>query len=82
MPNSKQPSAECRLHNQLARTLNGTKASKDETTQVLIHLLAIQIASYDPLMRDAVWECAVDTLDDMVEDIAAEIDAHFINNGI
>jgi hypothetical protein len=33
-------------------------------------------------MRDAVWECAVDTLDDMVEDIAAEIDAHFINNGI
>lgn len=80
MPNSKQPSAAHRLQEQLTRTLNGTKASKDEATQVLIGLLAVQIASYDPLMRDAVWECAVDTLDDMVEDLSEQIDAQFINN--
>lgn len=80
MPNSKQPSAAHRLQDQLTRTLNGTKASKDEATQVLIGLLAVQIASYDPLMRDAVWECAVDTLDDMVEDLSEQIDAQFINN--
>lgn len=80
MPNSKQPSAARRLQDQLTRTLNGTKASKDEATQVLIGLLAVQIASYDPLMRDAVWECAVDTLDDMVEDLSEQIDAQFINN--
>lgn len=80
MPNSKQPSAAHRLQEQLTRTLNGTKASKDEATQVLIGLLAIQIASYDPLMRDAVWECAVDTLDDMVEDLSEQIDAQFIQN--
>ena len=55
MPNSKQPSAAHRLQDQLTRTLNGTKASKDEATQVLIGLLAVQIASYSPLMRDAVW---------------------------
>jgi hypothetical protein len=80
MPNSKQPSAAHRLQEQLTRTLNGTKASKDEATQVLIGLLAVQIASYSPLMRDAVWECAVDTLDDMVEDLSEQIDAQFINN--
>lgn len=80
MPNSKQPSAARRLQEQLTRTLNGTKASKDEATQVLIGLLAVQIASYDPLMRDAVWECAVDTLDDMVEDLSEQIDAQFIQN--
>lgn len=80
MPNSKQPSAAHRLQDQLTRTLNGTKASKDEATQVLIGLLAVQIASYDPLMRDAVWECAVDTLDDMVEDLSEQIDAQFIQN--
>lgn len=80
MPNSKQPSAAHRLQDQLTRTLNGTKASKDEATQVLIGLLAVQIASYDPLMRDAIWECAVDTLDDMVEDLSEQIDAQFINN--
>lgn len=80
MPNSKQPSAAHRLQEQLTRTLNGTKASKDEATQVLISLLAVQIASYSPLMRDAVWECAVDTLDDMVEDLSEQIDAQFIQN--
>ena len=80
MPNSKQPSAACRLQDQLTRTLNGTKASKDEATQVLIGLLAVQIASYDPMMRDAIWECAVDTLDDMVEDLSEQIDAQFIQN--
>ena len=80
MPNSKQPSAAHRLQEQLTRTLNGTKASKDDATQVLIGLLAVQIASYDPLMRDAIWECAVDTLDDMVEDLSEQIDAQFIQN--
>lgn len=80
MPNSKQPSAAHRLQDQLTRTLNGTKASKDDATQVLIGLLAVQIASYDPLMRDEVWECAVDTLDDMVEDLSEQIDAQFIQN--
>lgn len=80
MPNSKQPSAAHRLQEQLTRTLNGTKASKDEATQVLIGLLAVQIASYNPLMRYAAWECAVDTLDDMVEEISNQFDAQFINN--
>jgi hypothetical protein len=80
MPNAKQPNAELRLHEQLSRTLSATKASHDEVTQVLIHLLACQIASYDPLMRDAAWDCAVDTLDEMVEDVAMRLDANYIKN--
>jgi hypothetical protein len=80
MPNSKQPSAELHLHEQLSRTLGATKASHDEVTQVLIHLLAVQIASYSPLIRDAAWECAVDTLDEIVEDVSMRIDAQYIKN--
>jgi hypothetical protein len=80
MPNSKQPNAECRLHNQLSRVLSITKATHDEVTQVLIHLLAVQIASYSPLIRDAAWECAVDTLDDMVEEIAMKLDEKYVKN--
>ena len=80
MTNSKQPSAELRLHAQLFRVLSITKASHDEVTQVLIHLLAVQIASYNPLMRDAAWECAVDTLDDMVEDVSMQMDAKYVKN--
>lgn len=80
MPNSKQPNAELRLHEQLSRTLSVTKASHDEVTQVLIHLLGVQIASYEPLMRDFAWDCAVDTLDEIVEDVSMRMDAKFIKN--
>ena len=69
-----------RLHEQMARLLNGTKADKDEVTEILIAFLAIQIASYDPLERLDLWDCAVDTLDDMVEALSEEADSHFIKN--
>ena len=69
-----------RLHEQMARLLNGTKADKDEVTEILIAFLAIQIASYDPLERLDLWDCAVDTLDDMVELLSEETDSHFIKN--
>jgi hypothetical protein len=80
MPNAKQPNAELRLHEQLSRTLSATKASHDEVTQVLIHLLACQIASYDPLMRDAAWDCAVDTLDDIIKEVAERMDKNYSKN--
>ncbi len=80
MINSKQPSAELRLHDQLSSVLGTTKASHDEVTQVLIHLLAVQIASYDPLMRDIAWDAAIDTLDEIVEDVAMQMDAKYIKN--
>ena len=80
MPNTKTPSPAMRLHEQMARLLNGTKADKDEVTEILIAFLAIQIASYDPLERLDLWDCAVDTLDDMVEALREEADSHFIKN--
>lgn len=80
MPNTKTPSPAIRLHEQMARLLNGTKAHRDEVTQILITFLAIQIASYDPLERLDLWDCAVDTLDDMVEFLSEEADSHFIKN--
>lgn len=80
MPNTKAPSPAMRLHEQMARLLNGTKAHRDEVTQILITFLAIQIASYDPLERLDLWDCAVDTLDDMVEVLSEEADSHFIKN--
>lgn len=80
MPNTHKPSADERLLEQLSRTLNVTKASHDEVTQVLIHLLACQIASYPPLVRNDAWDCAVDTLDDAVEDISEMMDAKYIKN--
>lgn len=80
MPNTKQPSADERLLEQLSRVLSITKASHDEVTQVLIHLLAVQIASYDPLMRDIAWDAAIDTLDEIVEDVAMQMDAKYIKN--
>ncbi len=80
MPNTKTPSPAMRLHEQMARLLNGTKADKDEVTEILIAFLAIQIASYDTLERLDLWDCAVDTLDDMVEVLSEEADSHFIKN--
>lgn len=80
MPNTKTPSLAMRLHGQMARLLNGTKAHRDEVTQILITFLAIQIASYDPIERLQVWDAAVDTLDDLVEILSEKNDAHFIKN--
>lgn len=80
MPNTKTPSPAIRLHEQMARLLNGTKAHRDEVTQILITFLAIQIASYDPLERLQVWDAAVDSVDDLVEILVEENDAHFIKN--
>ena len=69
-----------RLHEQMARLLNGTKADKDEVTHILIAFLSLQIASYDPLERLDIWDAAVDTLDDMVEDLSEQIDAQYVKN--
>lgn len=69
-----------RLHGQMARLLNGTKAHRDEVTQILITFLAIQIASYDPIERLQVWDAAVDSLDDLVEVLSEEADKEFFNN--
>lgn len=80
MPNTKTQSPAMRLHEQMERLLNGTKADKDEVTQILITFLAIQIASYDPLERLQVWDAAVDSVDDLVEILSEENDAHFIKN--
>lgn len=80
MPNTKTPSPAMRLHEQMARLLNGTKADKDEVTQILITFLAIQLASYEPLERLMIWDAAVDTLDDMVEFLSEEAGSHFIKN--
>lgn len=79
MPNTKAPPA-IRLHGQIARLLNGTKADKDEVTQILIAFLAMQVASYEPLERLDIWDAAVDTLDDMVEDFAEQFDANYVRN--
>lgn len=72
--NTKQPCPAKRLHGQIARLLNGTQADKDEVTQILITFLAVQIASYDPLIRDDVNDAAVDTLDSMVVELGMELD--------
>ncbi len=79
MPNTKASPA-MRLHGQMARLLNGTKADKDEVTQILITFLAIQLANYEPLERLMIWDAAVDTLDEMVEVLAEEVDAQFTRN--
>lgn len=79
MPNTKASPA-MRLHEQMARLLNGTKAHRDEVTQILITFLAIQIANYEPLYRVNVWDAAVDTLDEMVEVLAEQVDASYIRN--
>lgn len=69
-----------RLHEQMARLLNGTKAHRDEVTQILITFLAIQLANYAPLERLTIWDAAVDTLDEMVEVLADEVDSQFTRN--
>ena len=79
MPNTKASPA-MRLHGQMARLLNGTKAHRDEVTQILITFLAIQLANYEPLERLTIWDAAVDTLDEMVEVLAEEVDAQFTRN--
>lgn len=79
MPNTKASHA-MRLHGQMARLLNGTKADKDEVTEILIAFLAIQLANYGPLERLTIWDAAVDTLDEMVEVLADEVDSQFTRN--
>lgn len=79
MPNTKASPA-MRLHEQMARLLNGTKAHRDEVTQILITFLAIQLANYETLERLTIWDAAVDTLDEMVEVLAEEFDAQFTRN--
>lgn len=79
MPNTKASPA-MRLHEQMARLLNGTKAHRDEVTQILITFLAIQLANYEPLDRLYVWDAAVDTLDELVEVLAEQFDASYIRN--
>ena len=79
MPNTKASPA-MRLHGQMARLLNGTKAHRDEVTQILITFLAIQLANYEPLERLYVWDAAVNTWDEMVEVLAEEVDAQFTRN--
>ena len=73
MPNTKESPA-CRLHEQMARLLNGTKAHRDEVTQILISFLAIQVASYQPIERLDIWDAAVHTLDDMIEELSEALD--------
>lgn len=70
MPNAKQPSPARRLHEQMGRLLNGTKAHHDEVTEILIAFLAIQVSSYNPFERIDVWDAVIDTLDDMIEEIS------------
>lgn len=79
MPNTKASPA-MRLHGQMARLLNGTKAHRDEVTQILITFLAIQLANYEPLERLTIWDAAVDTLDEMVEVLDEQVDAQFTRN--
>jgi F0F1-type ATP synthase delta subunit len=73
-------SAADKLHHQLATFLNATKVDKDDVAEVLISLLAMQIASYDPLIRLDVWDNAVDSLDMMVDEISEELDLKYSNN--
>lgn len=73
-------SAADKLHHQLATFLNATKVDRDDVTEVLISLLAMQIASYDPLIRLDVWDNAVDSLDMMVDEISEELDAKYSKN--
>ena len=69
-----------KLHHQLATFLNATKVDKDDVTEVLISLLAMQIASYDPLIRLEVWDNAVDLLDTAVDEISEELETKYSNN--
>ena len=80
MPNSKQPGPQKRLHDQLVRVLQGTKASNDEVTEVLIALLAIQLAAYPPLERTICWDAAVETLDNMVDELITQFDHNITKN--
>ena len=66
MPSTKASPAH-RLAHRLASTLSATKADKEEVTKILIDLLAHQISSYHPIHRIAIWDAAVDHLDEMVE---------------
>ena len=80
MPNSKQPCPQKRLHDQLVRVLQVTKASDDEITEVLITLLAIQLAAYPPIERMICWEAAVETLDNMVDELITQFDHNITKN--
>jgi hypothetical protein len=79
MPNTKASPAHS-LANRLAATLSVTKADKDEVTKILIDLLAHQISSYHPIHRIAIWDAAVDELDDMVEVFSNEGDKVYERN--
>ena len=79
MPNEKASPAH-RLAYRLESILVSSKVDKDDVTEVLISLLAMQIASYDPLIRLDVWDNAVDSLDMMVDEISEELDLKYSNN--
>ena len=80
MPNYKQPCPQKRLHDQLVRVLQVTKANDDEITEVLITLLAIQLAAYPPIERAICWDAAVDTLDAMVDELITQFDNNIPKN--
>ena len=73
MSNTKESPA-FRLHEQMARLLNGTKAHRDEVTQILTSFLAVQVANYQPIERLDVWDAVVHTLDDMIEELSEALD--------
>lgn len=74
MPNTKQPNPAKRLHAQLVRTLTATNASRDDVTEVLIHLLARQLASYPALEREAGLEAAILVLDQKTMEMGEDVD--------
>jgi hypothetical protein len=79
MPNTKASPAH-RLAHRLASTLSATRVDKDEVTKILIDLLAHQISSYHSIHRIAIWDAAVDELDDMVEVFSNEGDKVYERN--
>lgn len=74
MINSKQTSPTKRLHHQLVRTLTATNASRDDVTEVLIHILARQLSSYPALEREAGLEAAILVLDQKTMDMGEDVD--------
>ncbi len=79
MPNTKASPAH-RLAHRLTSTLSATRVDKEEVTKILIDLLAHQISSYHPIHRIAIWDAAVDELDDMVEVFSNEGDKVYERN--
>lgn len=79
MPNTKTTPGQL-LHNQIGRLINGTKATREEVLEILVTMLSVQIAEYEPLVREEVMNECLDTVEQMALTMGEQFDAKFIKN--